>query len=234
MTDGITLGRPRCAIDTCREDLGNNRDIFCPTHFRNHFKCAVRHCPEPAIIGKMCANPQHQQMESLRKAQNEAPFQLSKCMQRMRVSHPNDSMLSDNTTSDNRDATDDLEGNTEWFELEGKTADDVRMFNEANPGGIGEDDAPEGAAETGMLYNSLTLGLFILTLSEPTSDTTVGTARPRCKTDMSRSHTHNEQTLVQACGVLIGHAAFYNAEAVSNVLVRDVHELHIQPMLIVV
>jgi hypothetical protein len=82
----------------------------------------------------------------------------------MRVSHPNDSMLSDNTTSDNRDATDDLEGNTEWFELEGKTADDVRMFNEANPGGIGEDDAPEGAAETGMLYNFLTLGLFILTL----------------------------------------------------------------------
>jgi hypothetical protein len=82
----------------------------------------------------------------------------------MHVSHPNDSMLSDNTTSDNCDATDDLEGNPEWFELEGETADDVRMFNEANPGGIGEDDAPEGAAETGMLYNFLTLGLFILTL----------------------------------------------------------------------
>jgi hypothetical protein len=64
-------------------------------------------------------------------------------MQRMRVSHPNDSMLSDNGTSDNHDITDDLEGNLEWFELEGETTDDVRMFNEANPGGIGEEDVPE-------------------------------------------------------------------------------------------
>jgi hypothetical protein len=51
---------------------------------------------------------------------------------------------------------------------------------------------------------------------------------------MSCSRTHNEQTLVWACGVLIGHGAFYNAEAISNVLVRDIHELHIQPTLIVV
>jgi hypothetical protein len=143
MTDGITLGRPRCAIDTCREALGNNRDTFCPTHFRNHFKCTVRSCPEPAAVGKMCANPQHQQMELLKKARNEAPFQLSKRMQRMRVSHPNDSMLSENPISNNHDATDDLEGNLKWFELEGETTEDVRMFNEANPGGIGEEDVPE-------------------------------------------------------------------------------------------
>ena len=150
MTDGITLGRPRCAINTCKEDLANNRDIFCATHFRNHFKCAVRSCPQPAIEGKMCANPQHQRMESLRKARNDAPFQLSKRMQRMHVSHPNDSMLSDNTTSDNNDATDDLEGNLEWFELEGETPEDVCMFNEANPGGIGEEDVPEADQVAGI------------------------------------------------------------------------------------
>jgi hypothetical protein len=150
MTDGITLGRPRCAIDTCKEDLANNRDIFCATHFRNHFKCAVRSCPQPAVIGKMCADPQHQRMESLRKAHNDAPFQLSKCMQWMHVSHPNDSMLSNNATSDNHDVTDDLEGNLEWFELEGETPDDVRMFNEANPGGIGEEDVPEADQVAGM------------------------------------------------------------------------------------
>src|SRR5882762_7680593 len=147
MTDGITLGRPRCAIETCREDLANNCDIFCTIHFQNHFKCAVRSCPEPATVGKMCANPQHQQMESLRKARNDAPFQLSKRMQRMRVSHPNDALITEPTISDNHDATDDLEGNPEWFELEGETAEDVRMFNEANPGGIGVEDpvVKEGA-----------------------------------------------------------------------------------------
>src|ERR1700676_3348385 len=121
MTDGITLGCPQCAIDTCKEDLANNCDIFCATHFRNHFKCAVQSCPQLAVIGKMCADPQHQRMESLWKAHNDAPFQLSKRMQWMHVSHPNDSMLSNNTTSDNRDVTDDLEGNLEWFELEGET-----------------------------------------------------------------------------------------------------------------
>lgn len=88
-------------------------------------------------------------MESLKKARGEAPFQLSKRMQRMRVSHPNDSMLAENGTSDNHDATDDLEGNPEWFELDGETAEDVRMFNEANPGGIGEEDAPEADETTG-------------------------------------------------------------------------------------
>jgi hypothetical protein len=156
MTDGITLGRPRCAIDTCREDLGNNRDTFCPTHFGNHYKCAVRSCGEPAVVGRMCANPLHQQMETLKKARGEAPFQLSKRMQRMRVSHPNDSMLSEDSISDNHDVTDDLEGNIEWFE--GETADDLRMFNEANPGGIGEEDETEG-----KVYNAFE-GLLICTI----------------------------------------------------------------------
>jgi hypothetical protein len=66
----------------------------------------------------------------------------------MHVSHPNDSMLSDNTTSDNH--ADDLEGNLEWFELEGETPEDVRMFNEANPGGIGEEDVPEADRVAGI------------------------------------------------------------------------------------
>ena len=149
MTDGITLGRPRCAIDTCREDLGNNRDTFCSTHFQNHYKCAVRTCTQPATVGKMCTNPQHQKMESLKKARNEAPFQYSKRMQRMRVSHPNDALLTENPSSDNHDATDDMEGNIEWFELEGENEEHVRMFNEANPGGIGEEDVPEENGTTG-------------------------------------------------------------------------------------
>jgi hypothetical protein len=41
------------------------------------------------------------------------------------------------------------------------------------------------------------------------------------KTDLARSRTHNEQTLMFPCGVAIARATFYNAEAVSNVLVRS-------------
>jgi hypothetical protein len=33
---------------------------------------------------------------------------------------------------------------------------------------------------------------------------------------------HNEQILMRSCGILLGHAAFYNAEAVSNVLICPV------------
>ena len=93
------------------------------------------------------------------------------------------------------------------------------MFNEANLGGIGKEDVPEGqgvfANESSTFYNRILISF----LSETIIDSTIGTTRPRCKTDLSRSHMHNEQTLVQPCGVMIGHTAFYNAEAVSNVLV---------------
>ncbi|KIN95876.1 hypothetical protein M404DRAFT_934280 [Pisolithus tinctorius Marx 270] len=33
-----------------------------------------------------------------------------------------------------------------------------------------------------------------------------------------RCHTHNEQTLVCPCGIIIGHVTFFGAEAVSNVI----------------
>jgi hypothetical protein len=103
-------------------------------------------------------------MESLKKARNEAPFQFSKRMQRMRVSHPNDALLSENSTSDNHDATDDLEGNIEWFELNGETEEDVQMFNLANLGGIGEEDEADGKSFDVLLTfkGKWRQGLYIL------------------------------------------------------------------------
>ena len=142
MTDGLTLGHPRCAVPTCREPLGNNRHRFCPTHFDKHKECAVRTCSDPVVPGsKMCANPQHRKMESLNKARGEAPFQIAKRMQRLRVSHPNNSMLED-ISEFPEEEVDDLEENIEWFEVEGDHEEDVQMYNEHNPGGIGTDDIP--------------------------------------------------------------------------------------------
>jgi hypothetical protein len=89
----------------------------------------------------MCANPQHHKMESLNKARSEASFQIAKRMQRLRVSHPNNSMLED-TSEFPEEEVDDLEEDIEWFEVEGDREEDVRMYNEHNPGGIGTDDIP--------------------------------------------------------------------------------------------
>jgi hypothetical protein len=137
MTDGITLGHPRCAVPPCREPLANNRNRFCLTHFHKHSECAVRTCSDPIVPGsKMCANPQHRKMESLNKARSDAPFQIAKRMQRIHVSHPNDAMLEEISQED----VDDLEENVEWFETEGLDEEHVIMYNEHNPGGIGTED----------------------------------------------------------------------------------------------
>lgn len=64
-------------------------------------------------------------------------------------------------------------------------------------------------------------GFWLTFLSAaPNTDATVGTQVPKTKTDLSRSRTHNEQTLIRPCGVILAHATFWNSEAVSNVLAR--------------
>ena len=222
MTDGITLGHPRCAVPSCREPLGNNRHRFCLTHFDKHNECAVRTCFDPVVSGsKMCTNPQHRKMESLNKARSEAPFQIAKRMQRLQVSHPNNSMLEEIHKSP--EEADDLEENIEWFEVEGDREEDVQMYNEHNPGGIGTDDIPLD----GRHYCDHVIVMQVIYCAHflpvaPPDDTTIDTVPRRTKTDLHRSWTHNEQTLMRSCGIMLGHTPFYNAEAVSNVLVCPV------------
>jgi len=150
MTDGVTLGHPRCAVPSCCDPLANNRNHFCVTHFHKHSECAVCTCSDPIVPGsKMCANPQHRKMESLNKARSEAPFQIAKQMQRIHVSHPNDAMLEEISEED----VDDLEENVEWFEAEGTDEEHVRIYNEHNPGGIGMEDVDgEGPPESRLSH----------------------------------------------------------------------------------
>jgi hypothetical protein len=95
----------------------------------------------------MCSDPQHRKIESLNKSRNEALFHLAKCMQRLQVSHPNNSMLEDISESPAAEP-DDLEENIEWFKVEGNDDDDIQIYNEHNPGGIGTEDVVE---EEGLL-----------------------------------------------------------------------------------
>jgi hypothetical protein len=60
-------------------------------------------------------------------------------MQRLQVSHPNNSMLEEISESQEEEV-DELEENIEWFEVEGDHTEDVQMYNEHNTGGIGTDN----------------------------------------------------------------------------------------------
>ena len=48
----------------------------------------------------------------------------------------------------------------------------------------------------------------------------------KLKTTLTRRWTHNEQLLVQPCGVILSRAMFYEAESLPNSWVRSAHSLH--------
>jgi hypothetical protein len=61
--------------------------------------------------------------------------------------------------------------------------------------------------------------------STPCEATESGTGNHKFKVLFGGLCTHNEQILVCPCGVIILCATFYNAEAVSNILVCDAETL---------
>jgi hypothetical protein len=91
------------------------------------------------------------------------------------------------------DPEDDDEGE-EWFESDANG--NVKIHRDINSGSIGLDD------------------------SVPCEATKSDTGNHKFKALFGGSRTHNEQILVRPCGVIVSRATFYNAEAVSNVLVR--------------
>src|SRR5882762_7901735 len=164
MTDGLCMGHPRCAIPPCRDPLSNNRHRFCPTHFHHHYICAVQSCSRPVVPpGKMCENPQHRQMEKLNKARGEASFQFASRMQRIHVSHPADLMLSDVPEAEEHDSdatvVNELEENITWFKSHGEDAENVQIYNEHNPGCIGEDEPHGDDEDTAMGDNMIPMDI---------------------------------------------------------------------------
>jgi CxC6 like cysteine cluster associated with KDZ transposases len=194
ITDGLTLGHPCCGVFRCTEPLQNNRNRFCATHFARHWVCAIDGCEQPCISAeaKTCANPAHRQMEHLNKARGQAAFILKQRLLHHKVSHPNDAMgteLPERVT--------DLEENVEWFEINDDNA--VNAFHAPNQGSVGVADS-FGDEE-------------ILCESRKSES-----GNRKVKAQFGRRRTHNEQTLVRPCGVIIARATFFGAEAVSNVL----------------
>jgi hypothetical protein len=194
ITDGVTLGHPCCAMPHCQEELQNNRHRFCKTHFDEHNNCAVIGCLNHVEKGsKMCSNPEHAKIESLRKEKNKAAFQLKASLQQSQVAHPNDSLSSDPITLPDAETEGEAD---EWFEVKDGN---VEIFSASYHGFTGVGDESIDAA--------------VCPSKSPTGNRKV-------KTRLSRQRTHNEQTIIRPCGVIVAWATMNTAEAVSNTLVR--------------
>ncbi|KAG2361118.1 hypothetical protein BDR07DRAFT_1190569, partial [Suillus spraguei] len=73
VTDGITVGRPCCAVPHCKNALASTRNHFCsadPSHRQLETICAVNGCDQPVShhgqgdkLHKTCSNPLHIKME---------------------------------------------------------------------------------------------------------------------------------------------------------------------------
>lgn len=197
VTDGLTMGHPRCGIHGCREPLANNRDRYCQNHYSQHGVCAVVGCDDAVVEGKKaCSNLEHQRMETLRFQKGKAAFTLKERLQRHRVAHPNTAIVTPEKAGE-KEHEDDLEETETWFEIDGQN---VELFTVSNPGSIGTVDAL------------------------PCEATKSATGNQTLKAQFGRRRTHNEQTMVRPCGIICARATFYDAEAVSNVLVCN-HKL---------
>ncbi|KAF8144269.1 hypothetical protein K438DRAFT_1632122 [Mycena galopus ATCC 62051] len=189
--DGLSMGFRRCQVAHCTTELSNNRHRFCPEHTALDHVCSIVGCDAPVVPGKKaCADEAHSRAEELHYERGKAAFTLRDRLQKHRLAHPHDK-----TASVEEAAGDDIgDEGEEWFEQ----AEDgnVGIRCKIHPGSIGVDD------------------------SVPCEAAKSDTGNRKYKALFGALRTHNEQILVRPCGVIVSHATFYNAEAVSNVLIH--------------
>ena len=209
VTDGVTIGRPCCAVPRCTNPLGSTRHRFCtldPSHRRLEFTCAVEGCGRPVsqdgtVTHKSCDDPLHLKLESLN---HESVASGKSKGQRERIAKLDDTFVSTETNS----AVPVQDGEV-WFEHDARN-DAVRIVEPVKTTSTGVTDLP--------LISSQSLS----STPAPTTTTqcTEKTLPKKVKATFRRQRTNNEQLLVRPCGVINGRGTMYNHEAVSNVLVH--------------
>ncbi|KAJ7190272.1 hypothetical protein GGX14DRAFT_579985 [Mycena pura] len=193
VTDGLSMGHTRCQVPHCITPLESNRHRFCSVHAPLGALCSIVGCNRPARDGyKSCDDQEHIDMERLHCERGQAFFTLRERLQRHRQTHPDSEQDEEDTYDED---SEDIDGeDIEWFEF-GEQGD-IRIRSGRNPGSIGVVDAD----------------------TEPCAASKSSTGNRKYKALFGRCRTHNEQLLVWPCGVIFARATFYNAEAVSNVL----------------
>ncbi|KAJ6464032.1 hypothetical protein C8R45DRAFT_840554 [Mycena sanguinolenta] len=186
--DGLSMGFPRCQVSHCTEELANNRHRFCPAHSDLESICSIVGCDVAAVPGKKSCN------DPVHSKMEQLHYERGKAAFTLK-DRLQKHRLAHPSTSDQATTTEDDGDNDEgeeWFETSGDGTIQIRRM--VNPGSIGVNDTAlceASKAETGNRKHKALFG--------------------RCR-------THNEQTAVRPCAVIVARASFYNAEAVSNVL----------------
>lgn len=100
VTDGITVGRPCCAVPHCKNPLTSTRDRFCsadPSHKQLELICAVEGCDQPVShfsqsnkLRKSCSNLLHMKMEDARAVLSRSGKSKT---QRMKTAKLNDALI---------------------------------------------------------------------------------------------------------------------------------------------
>ncbi|KAF7343018.1 hypothetical protein MVEN_01732000 [Mycena venus] len=108
VTDGITIGRPCCAVHDCLEPLPTVKRRFCTLHRELEKQCTVTTCDLNADRGfRTCTIPEHRRLESYHYLQGKAMFQLKHCLERLKISQTHDSLSSGSNNSSETCMTDD-------------------------------------------------------------------------------------------------------------------------------
>ncbi|KAJ7211529.1 hypothetical protein C8J57DRAFT_1097682, partial [Mycena rebaudengoi] len=93
VTDGITVGRPCCAIHDCKERLPTTKHRYCATHRDLDNECVETNCNGRADTGfRTCGLEEHRSLESFHYLQGKSMFQLRHRLQRLKVSQTHDSL----------------------------------------------------------------------------------------------------------------------------------------------
>ncbi|EIW74458.1 hypothetical protein CONPUDRAFT_67527 [Coniophora puteana RWD-64-598 SS2] len=192
VADGLTIGHPCCKDFRCPDPLQTAHDHFCKRHYNLHNICYVKTCDQPstttATTSKTCTRADHQEMERQTRERTTAMFALT----RKREAQKRLARTADSTAPTAADLEfDDAE---EWYEPD--DAGNLSQRINTRPVNVGVSD--EVASQDQRACPGKT---------------------PRAqKIMLARRRTACEVTYVRPCGIIVGRATMFGAEAVSNVL----------------
>ncbi len=100
--DGVTVGRPTCAVPHCMGALATTKEAFCITHRSMEAVCRVVGCSEPVTAGcKTCPDVTHRAAEERYREAGQAAFQLRRRHERTMASAGNIAEDNDEDELDN-------------------------------------------------------------------------------------------------------------------------------------
>jgi hypothetical protein len=225
VTDGVTIGRPCCAVHDCKGPLPTVKHRYCQNHGDLAKICTVVSCDAKAEPGfRTCAAAEHRKLEVYHHQKGKAMFQLKYRLQRLKVSQTHDSLVTTHSLSQSRLINEEKyvtqkEINPEHLQppQAQATSEDVNSLSESVLEGSGADDDEDVLLDENGV-SSLGFGqdeAAFLNICDGKPDTGNRTIKAR----FGRARTHNEQLCVGSCGVILGRATFYGSEAPNGVRV---------------